>query len=102
MELHLYLDPRFYASPEFPSPQARALELLEGYRFAVTWRDDAVDGLVNLDEAIALATAKAIELKRHVVVLAERSGPEGWDEQAIFVAGPDRHRVLREPRRRPR
>lgn len=100
--LYFYLDRRFYASPEFPSPQARALELLAGYSFAVGWRQDAQDGLVNLDEAIALAIAKAIELRQQVVVIAQRpsSDDHAWDEQVIFTAGPNQHRVQRARRRR--
>lgn len=103
--LYVYLDPRFHASPEFPSPQARALELLgEAYDFTVLWWDDALDGLYNLDEAIALAIAKAVELKRHVRVTVSRSvgrvAGDPWEDLTVFVVGPDKHRVQRARGRR--
>lgn len=102
----MYLDPELQADPDFQTPSDQALRVLPpDASFTVLWREDGKDGMEDLNDAIALAVSKAIELGQQVVVTVSANDDGGrrseeWDGLAIFVAGPNRHRVQRAKHRR--
>lgn len=102
--LHLFLHDDFRPHDRELTSNDRARAILgtlggpNGYTFAVLWRSDTIDGLDDLDAAIAIAVARALEDPAggaRVQIEAPIDGAlagrrrDAWVDRVIFVAAQD-------------
>lgn len=104
---YTYLDPDFMASPttlDGTTLQGAAVRTLSKggdglYTYTVLWGADGLDGLDDLDRAVALATSMAIEEQGFAEVRIsaptnfESDEEDEWDSVTVFAIGPERREV---------